>query len=169
MIHSSIFYPSKQFLLTFPSVLAQKEKVISIAFRGSRISLLRYHNWRNISFLLSYSSFGSFVVFFFKPSVTLSDTSDQWLHFDRLKTVDFTACCSLNINEVQKETLLEILGWCWQSNDSQQICSVLLCLYYRSIRLLILGILNPQSTSAWSPSWPYSSSSFKYCLGSCSV
>lgn len=53
---------------------------------------------------------------------------------------------------MQKETLLKMLGWHRQSNDSQQIYSVLLCLYYRSVCLLILGILNTQIHLSREPS-----------------
>lgn len=53
---------------------------------------------------------------------------------------------------MQEETLLKMLGWHRQSNDSQQICSVLLCLYYVSICLLILGILNTQIHLSREPS-----------------
>lgn len=66
--------------------------------------------------------------------------------------LDFTAFGSLIINQMQKETLLKMLGWHRLSNDSQQIYSELLCLYCMSICLLILGILITQIHLSREPS-----------------
>lgn len=53
---------------------------------------------------------------------------------------------------MQKETLLKRLGWHRQSNNSEQIYFLLLCLYYMSVCLLLLGILNTQIHLSREPS-----------------
>lgn len=133
--------PIKTILAHVPLVsLYRGNWITPIAFSGSRISQIRCCNQIYISFLFSYWFFRfgggvfcllGFCLFVLKPNGTLPNIPDRRLDFDRFKTVDFTACGSLNINQMQKETLLEVLGWHWQSNDppTNVLCTAVFVIY----------------------------------------